>query len=346
MEVRVKPNLGQLRGYGLSSLLFVSIASAPAMAAEQAPQPALAQAPAATAPPPAAPSVAATSQPGATPAPAPPPPPYSFPWQLRPVAAGNVVRSDTAVSFWENAGGETASTVASTLLLSYKVLPRLAPIVRLAYVHNAPGSGAASGNAFVNPLVGALYGLDLAPGLKLGLFVGVTIPVGQGGDKPAAMDTTAAAAASGINARSAMDNALFAVNFLTVLPGVGLAYSKAGFTAQLEATLLQLTRVRNEDIEKDSKRTNLTAGLHLGYFAIPQLSFGGELRYQRWLSDPALLTMDPSRRETLTFAIGPRAHFKIGTRWFRPGLAYAQGIDDPMKKRKDRIIQIDLPFVF
>jgi hypothetical protein len=308
-----------------------------------APAPALAQA---ESPPAAPPSVAASSPP-ATAAPAAPPPPYSLPWQLRPVAAANVIRSDTAVTFYDNPAGESASTIASTLLLSYKVLPRLAPIVRLAYVHNSPGSGADSGNAFVNPLVGAVYGLDLAPGLKLGLFLGVTIPVGQGGDKAATpANSTAAAAASGINARSGMDNALFAVNFLTVLPGVGLSYSKAGFTAQVEATVLQLTRVRNDDVERDSKRTNFTAGLHLGYFVIPMLSFGGELRYQRWLSDPFFLGMFPERRETATFAFGPRAHFKIGNRWFRPGLAYAQGIDDPMKARKDRILQIDLPFVF
>ncbi len=59
-----------------------------------------------------------------------------------------------------------------------------------------------------------------------------------------------------------------------------------------------------------------------------------------------MLTMFPNRRETLTFAVGPRAHFKFGTRWLRPGIAYAQGIDNPMKQRKDRIIQVDLPFVF
>ena len=53
----------------------------------------------------------------------------------------------------------------------------------------------------------------------MGLFLGVTVPIGQGGDKAAAMDSTAAAAGAGINARSAMDNALFAVNFMTVFPG-------------------------------------------------------------------------------------------------------------------------------
>jgi hypothetical protein len=324
----------QCIGLGLVAVLVVA-GSAPAAQAKQA-EPA-------TPTPAVAASTPASTAPAQTPAA--PPPPYSLPWQLRPVVAANVVRSDTAVSFYEN-GTENASTVASTLLLSYKVLPKLAPLVRLAFVHNNPGAAPGSGNAVVNPLVGATYQLDLAPGLRMGLFLGVTVPIGQGGDKPAGMDSTAAAAGAGINARSAMDNALFAVNFMTVIPGFGLAYTKAGFTAQIEATFLQLTRVRNSDIERDSSRTNFTSGLHLGYFVIPQLSFGGEMRFQRWLSDPAVLTMFPNRRETLTFAVGPRAHFKLGTRWLRPGIAYAQGIDNPMKQRKDRIIQVDLPFVF
>jgi hypothetical protein len=323
------------RCIGLGVLAALALAGSSAVEAKQA-EPAT-----------PTPSVAASTPSPSAVAPTPPvpPPPYSLPWQLRPVVAGNVVRSDTAVSFYEN-GGKDASTVASTLLMSYKVLPKLAPMIRLAYVHNDPGVAPGAGNALVNPLVGATYQLDLAPGLRMGLFLGVTVPIGQGGDKPAGMDSTAAAAGAGINARSAMDNALFAVNFMTVIPGFGIAYTGGGFTAQLEATFLQLTRVRNSDVERDSSRTNFTSGLHLGYFVIPQLSFGGELRFQRWLSEPAMLTMFPNRRETLTFAVGPRAHFKLGNKWLRPGIAYAQGIDDPMKARKDRIVQIDLPFVF
>jgi hypothetical protein len=303
---------------------------------------AAAQAPGTPAPTATASDTAATTPPPAPP----PPPPYSLPWQLRPVVAANVLRSDTAVSFYENTPGASSSTVASTLLFSYKVTPNLAPLVRMAYVHNNPDSAVGSGNAVVNPLLGALYSIPMAPGLRLGLFLGVTIPVGQGGDKPAGMDATAAAAASGINARSAMDNALFAVNYMTVIPGFGIAYMRSGFTAQIEATVLQLTRVRNSNIDKDDSRTNFTSGLHMGYFVIPQLSLSGEMRFQRWLSDPAMLTMFPERRETITFAVGPRGHFKFGSRWIRPGIAYAQGLDAPMSKRKDRIIQIDVPFVF
>ena len=236
---------------------------------------------------------AGVAQPGPGSAPAAPPAPYSLPWQLRPVTAVNVVRSDTSVSFHELAG-TSASTVASTLLVSYKVLPRFAPVLRLAYIHNTPGSAPGTGNAVVNPLVGATSAFDLAPGLKVGVFLGFTLPIGQGGSAPAPMSATAAAAAAGINARSAMDNALFAVNYFSAIPGVGIAYTRAGFTAQLEATLLQLVRVRNASVDRDRSRTNFTSGLHLGYFALPQLSFGGELRFQRWLSSPSFLRCGPT----------------------------------------------------
>src|SRR5688572_21849110 len=52
----------------------------------------------AAAPAPAETAVATASPPAAPPAP--PPPPYSLPWQLRPVAAANVLRSDTAVALY------------------------------------------------------------------------------------------------------------------------------------------------------------------------------------------------------------------------------------------------------
>src|SRR5689334_15864953 len=86
-------------------------------------------------------------------APAPPPPPYSLPWQLRPVVAATVIRSDTALAFYENPmSGESGSTVASMLLGSYKVTPELAPLVRLGVVSNSPPDGAGdSAVNFLNP---------------------------------------------------------------------------------------------------------------------------------------------------------------------------------------------------
>lgn len=297
--------------------------------------------------------------PEVAPPPAAPPPPYSIPWQLRPVAVANVLRSDTAFAPYENpASGESGTAVASMLLFSYKVTPELAPLVRLGVVSNSPPDGSAtpagapieSAVNFLNPVVGATYALKLSPDFKLAPFLGVAIPVGGGGgDTPEAAN--AAANGVGIPARSAMDNAMFAVNYFTVFPGVGFAYVNHGFTAQVEVTLLQLMRVRGENhpAGADSSRTNFTAGLHLGYFFIPQLSAGAELRHQRWLSTPSFVKADPTKasRDTTTVAIGVRGHIKLSdTMWLRPGLAYARGIDDPMDLQKYNVMQLDVPFVF
>src|SRR6478735_9347170 len=108
------------------------------------------------APAPAATATAtATVTPTATPAL--PPPPYSLPWQLRPAAAANVVRSDTAVAFYDNGMGAAGSTVATMLLASYKVTPSLAPLVRLGVSQNDAPAAGADGTSFVNPVVGATY---------------------------------------------------------------------------------------------------------------------------------------------------------------------------------------------
>lgn len=290
---------------------------------------------------------AALAQPADAPAPR---PPYSLPWQLRPVAAATVVRSDTALAFYEDpASGQPGSTVASMVLGSYKLTPELAPLVRLGVVHNdAPADPPGTGFNFINPALGGTYALDLSPDFKLALFLGITVPVGGGGgDTPDPGNATANGA--GILARSAMDNAMFAVNYLTVFPGLGLAYVNHGVTVQIETTLLQLMRVRGENhpAGADSSRTNLTIGLHVGYFFIPQLSAGADVRHQRWLSTPTSVEANDVLRDTSTFAVGIRGHFKLGdTLWLRPGIAYARGIDDPMDAGSYHIVQLDVPFVF
>jgi hypothetical protein len=280
------------------------------------------------------------------------PPPYSLPWQLRPVTVGNVVRSDTSVAFFRATNpmtGETepGTTVSSMLLATLKVTPKLAPLARLAFVYNnEPGipDAAPSSAAVMNPLIGTTYAETVA-GLKVAAFGAVTLPIGQGGgDSPDAGD--AKAAARGIPARAAMDNAMFATNFFALIGGVGAAYVKHGFTGQAEVTVLQLFKTRGPDME-DARRTNFTAGVHAGYFVSPLLSFGGELRYQRWLTDAAPVVKNPDARETVTFAIGPRLHLKLdGKQWIRPGISYSRVIDAPWSKDSYQMVQVDVPFVF
>jgi hypothetical protein len=286
-------------------------------------------------------------------APAPPPPPYSIPWQLRPVAAANVVRSDTAVAFYDNGAGASGSTVATMLLASYKVTPTLAPMVRLGFVQNdAPAMGA-DGISFVNPVVGATYA-QRVDALRWAAFVGATVPIGMGGGNTP--DAGAVGAnASGIRARSAMDNAMFAVNYFTAIVGGGVAYVDHKLTVQGEATVFQLFRVRGDNVASstDAARTNSTVGLHAGYFLVPMLSLGGEIRYQRWLSTPTQLSMGNKvdipgfARDTVTVAVGPRAHFAVGKgMWLRPGISYARGLDRPLTDTSTNVIQVDLPLIF
>ena len=152
--------------------------------------------------------------------------------------------------------------------------------------------------------------------------------------------------AAAIPARSAMDNALFAVNYWTVIGGLGLARITSGITLQAEATVLQLTRARGPATQ-DGSRTNLTAGLHAGHFFSPRVSVGAELRLQRWMTNAAPVRNDGAAREQLTFGIGPRFHFKVaGKHWLRPGVSYTRALDDPMARKAYAIVQLDVPFAF
>lgn len=300
--------------------------------------------------PAAAQATTAAAQQAETQTTAPAPAPYSLPWQLRPAAAVNVVRWDTSSAHSTPSANADADTLASTLLVSRKVTPTFAPLLRLGVIHNAPSTGS-SGTTFANPVVGAVWAPKLealGKDLRLSTFLGVALPLGMGGgDTPDAAEAATMKAA--IPTRAALDNAMFAANFLTVFPGADLAYVKGGFTAQVEVTVLELIRARGSKVEKDEARTNLTSGLHLGYFVVPELSFGAELRYQRWLSTPAAVDADKTgaTRDNLSAALGARFHIPVADKVFlRPGIAYVRGLDDPMDAQGYQIIQLDVPLVF
>jgi hypothetical protein len=270
------------------------------------------------------------------------------------VVAGTVLRSDTTFAFYKQSAtvDESGSAIASMLLFSYKVMDGLAPLVRFGVVSNSPPevpNGPDSATLFINPVVGATFAPKIHDQLKLGLFLGVALPVGMGSGTPPDPEDVAALGA-GVLARSAMDNAMFAVDYLTVFPGVGFAYVAHGLTLQVEATLLQLTKTRGPDAADDS-RTNFTAGFHAGYFIIPQLSLGAEIRHQRWLSTPSIIkvngVVNDNLRDNTTVAFGPRVHVQLGEKtWFRPGIALALPLDKPMTDRDFTIVQLDLPLAF
>jgi hypothetical protein len=275
---------------------------------------------------------------------APAPPPYSLPWLLRPSAPANVVRFDATYARFENAAGSAGDTFVMSFIATRRLGERTAPLFRVALVENDPPGAAARGSALSNPLLGMNYARPVRAPWRLTLFGATTLPVGSGGgDDPSA--STAAAVAAAIPARSAMDNALFAVNYWTLIGGFGAARVTPGLTLQAEATVLQLTRVRGPETQ-DASRTNFTAGLHAGRFLGSRFSIGAELRYQRWLTNAAPVRAHPHARETLTLGVGPRLHVRLGRQVLRPGVSWSRALDDPLKAQRYGIWQLDVPVAF
>lgn len=272
----------------------------------------------------------------------PAPPPYSLPWLLRPAAAGSVVRVDQTLAAYD-LGATSRDTWVTSVIASYKLSPRWAPIARVAFLKDE--TDAAGGSGFSNPLLGVTYARPLSGPWRFAAFGAVTLPVGSGGgDRPDA--GAAFAVARGIPARSAMENALFAVNYFTVIGGASVARVTPALTLQGEVTVLQLTRVRGPE-SQDGSRTNFTAGLHAGHFFSPKFSLGGELRMQRWMTDAAPVRAAAEARETVTFGVGPRLHFKLsGKRWVRPGLSWSRALDDPLKGQGYDMTTLDVPVSF
>lgn len=300
--------------------------------------------------PPPAPAADDLAPTDAAPVAAPKPPPYSIPFGLRPALAVNVVRLDSALGLFKDpVSGESGSTFVSTLLASYKFTDNISPLVRIGVVSNSPPDTAmdpGSGTGFLNPLLGINY-MHKVGDFRITPFLGVALPLGNGGgDKPDAAQ--ALARSQGLFTRSALDNAMFAVNDFVIFPGLDIALIKSGLTLQVEATLLQLRRVRgNDQVQPDAMRTNFTAGVHAGYFFIPEFSFAAELRHQRWLSTPVAVAANDKLRDTSTFAFGPRFHFKVTeTAWLRPAITYAVPLDDPMSDNEYKVIQLDIPFIY
>ena len=271
--------------------------------------------------------------------------PVSTPWNLRGAAASSVVRLDSALGTFVDMG-QRGETLASVLTISDRITKTLAPLVRVAFIDNHPATGAKA-VAVSNPIVGVTWAPIAAPSpWRFAVLAAVAVPVGSGGGDDG-NPARAAAEKAAVLARSAMDNSLFAVNDATPIVGLDLAYVRAGWTVQGEATLFELVRVRGAKVDPDEYKTNFTTGLHVGYFLVPWLCASGELRYQRYLSTPKAVAMTPATRDNLTVAFGLRTQLKFDAHHvLRPGVSYARGLDDPMAARRYQIVQLDLPFAF
>lgn len=324
--------------------------------------------------------------------PVPPPPPYSLPFGLRPIIPVTVLRLDTTFAFYEqNIAGqgqperwEPGFTSAFLPTIGYKWNPSWMGIFRFGLVGNRPPritgdepgadpcedvttTDATTGQtktqttkcgvASTNLLLGGFYSHKFAQHFRVSVFAAIALPVGSGVSSTTEPGASGAEAPAGQLSRSALDNVMFAVNDLSLVEGLDLAFIGHRLTVQAEVTVFQLFRARNELANLDAYKVNFTAGLHVGYFVTGWLSLAAELRYQRWLSDPKAVLADEANaekglpvqglRHNLSVGVGPRFHIKLpGGKWIRPALVYEPGLAGLMATRRYHVLQLDIPILF
>jgi hypothetical protein len=273
------------------------------------------------------------------------PAPYVLPFGLRGIIPATAVRAETA----DGIDAGTSNTLVQYLTGAYAVVPELSLFARWGWVDFSPDGKSAS-NAFTNATLGGLWGAKLGETLKVAATVGTGLPVAQGGgDTPNAGE--AAAIAAGTIARSRFEGSTtFSPNDLAPFLGGDLAWVSGGLTLQVEASLFEAIRVRGSEADPDAAKTSLTMGAHVGYFLVPQLSVGAEIREQIFLSTPSAVAAGKSSRGWATLGVGPRLHIKLGpTVWIRPGLAFIQPLNDTAPGSPAgsyHILQLDVPVTF
>lgn len=269
---------------------------------------------------------------------------------IRPAIAPTLARVETAI----NARRDGVSAV-TLLTAGAAIIPaKLGVYARIGVTHsmlatNNPATNQIATGAVANPLLFALFTPEIASGLRLSLALAATIPVGTGGgDAPSAL--SASSIASGPMTRSAMDNALFAVNYAAIAPGASLAYLIRGLTFQVDVTVFQLFRTRGERSPSatDALRTNFTGGLSVGYLLHPMLTVSAEVHYQHWISAPNLLSAPSAPPPNqLSATVGVRANIALSrTVLARPGIAFSMGLGGAMADRECKIVHLDAPITF
>ena len=269
-----------------------------------------------------------------------PPPyrPYSIPFMLRPLPAVNLVRLDSVFVPHDAYGPATGGLdldVVQLATVGIRATPWLMFLARMGWDWTSrPGTVGMS-----NLTLGANITMPVADVFRLSFFVGAALPLGtDAGGSPNHRGARLA--------RMGMDNAMFQVDHLNGIAGLGLGFIDGGWTVQAEATLLVLARVEGMS---DAAVANSTFGLHVGYFIVPEFSLGGELRHQQFVSNPAAYRTDPygeELRAQTSGSLGARLHFQVGAVWIRPAVSWSIGFDPPLAGDSWQSLQLDLPFIF
>jgi hypothetical protein len=270
---------------------------------------------------------------------------YTTPFQLRGVFPGNGVRVDSTAAHYRQPGVGGWVTVVF-VSGQVRLLESLALLARWGVDDNSVTRAGQSRFGILNPTLGMLFGVPLGPNFRFAASTNIGIPVATGGgNAPDVYDL--ALQQQGILARSAFDNTAFAVNDIGFPTGLSLAYIYCGLTAQADATVIPSVRVKGALVQRDASRVNSTYGLFLAYRLITELSVGIEARYQRYLTTPSAVQLNPAARDNLTLGGGIRLNLRLSESVrIRPALSYSQGLRGRVEQQSFEMIGLDVPASF
>jgi hypothetical protein len=249
---------------------------------------------------------------------------------------------DTLVAPYRYAGEGALETV---VLLSGQIRVRQHFFLqaRWGFDDNRVGTGVRNRTGFINPSLGLILAFPVGPLFRFAAATAIGLPLATGGGDNTDPDSLLLQR-QGALARSAMDNNAFAPNDLGVPTGLSLAFVHRGLTAQVDGTIIASGRVKGAG---DAAKVNSTFGFFLGYFVIPEISLGAELRYQYYLLPPSLVDQDPSARDNLTVGAGGRLDIELSdAARMRPGICLSTGVAGYVEQQSFRMVQFDVPLSF
>jgi hypothetical protein len=237
---------------------------------------------------------------------------------------------------------EPQDTVLSVLTASYDLTDRWGAFARLGLVDNDPATGEA-GRGMSNPALGFTYGRPLSDRYRLGLTLGVVLPLGSGGGDdpdPAVLNAMLVATDWG--------GPMYGPDHLTPYVGASLTRSAGPLTLRARSTLYDANRVKGEKADPIGPTVIFTSSDLLADYSInDRMSVFTQLAQTYYHNTPPFVAADATARADHYLVGGVSFNFKLANgRSFQPSLAYGEAIDQPKTRRTFRLLELGTKLSF
>src|SRR6185436_13111069 len=212
-------------------------------------------------------------------------------WGDEPAAAKPIGMSLSLGTTFQKLSHEPQDTVLSVLTASYDLTDRWGAFARLGLVDNDPATGEA-GRGMSNPALGFTYGRPLSDRYRLGLTLGVVLPLGSGGGDdpdPAVLNAMLTATDWG--------GPMYGPDHLTPYVGASLTRSAGPLTLRARSTLYDANRVKGKKADPIGPTVIFTSSdLLADYSLSDRMSVFTQLAQTYYHNTPPFVAADATAR--------------------------------------------------